>query len=233
MKSLITKTLVSSLVLFIIISFLVLNIKSKKEIQNNEIEEEIQNTIHGNKNENIIKNSTKLNKTYLYIYDFVVIMFILLMIFFIFYNGFYKGCIKSLFIWSFFVICTPIPEAGLLISLPLKRYFGLKMDLSQIAVSLLACIIIFYFYCIEQKIIKNNLIGNLFIGIMNYKYYSIILLSIVSSVLTSNLLDNIINHFINKDEINHLYLKIGTIFIFILIYIYLLNNLLNVMNKKK
>ena len=233
MKSLITKTLISSLVLFIIISFLVLNIKSKKEIQNNKIEEEIQNTIHGNKNENIIKNNTKLNKTYLYIYDSVVIMFILLMVFFIFYNGFYKGCIKSLFVWSFFVLCTPVPEAGLLISLPLKRYFGFKMDVSQFAVSLFACMLLFYFYCIEQKIIKNNLIGNLFLGLINYKYYSIIFISVISSVLTSNLLDNIINHFINKDEINHLYLKIGTIFVFILIYIYLLNNLLNVMNKKK
>lgn len=231
MKSLITKTLISSLVLFIIISFLVLNIKSKKEIENNEIEEEIQNTIDGN--QNIIKNNSKLNKTYLYIYDAVVIMFILLMVFFIFYNGFYKGCIKSLFIWSFFVICTPVPEAGLLISLPLKRYFGFKMDLSQIVVSLFAFMLLFYFYCVEQKIIKNNLIGNLFLGLINYKYYSIIFISVISSVLTSNLLDNIINHFINKDEINHLYLKIGTIFVFILVYIYLLNNLLNVMNKKK
>ena len=131
-----------------------------------------------------------------------------------------------------FGIMTPIPEAGLLICLPLKRYFGLKMDISQIAVSLLACIIIFYFFCIEKKVIKNNLLGNLFIGLINYKYYSIILLSIVSSVLTSNLLDNIINHFINKDEIKYLYLKWVLIFIFVLIYIYLLNNLLNVINVK-
>ena len=225
MKSLITKTLISALILFIIISFLILNIKSKKEIQDIKNEEEIQNTINEKK--------IKLNKTYLYIYDAIVIIFILLIIFFIFYNGFYKGCIKSLFVWSFLVICTPIPEAGLLISLPLKRYFGLKMDISQIAVSLLACIIIFYFFCIEKKVIKNNLLGNLFIGLINYKYYSIILLSIVSSVLTSNLLDNIINHFINKDEIKYLYLKMGTIFIFVLIYIYLLNNLLNVINVKK
>lgn len=227
MKSLITKTLLSSLILFIMISFLILNIKSKKEIQNIENEEEIQNTINGTKKIN------KLNKTYLYIYDAVVIMFILLMVFFIFCNGFYKGCIKSLFVWSFFILCTPVPEAGLLISLPLKRYFGFKMELSQIVVSLFACMIIFYFYCIEQKIIKNNLIGNLFLGLINYKYYSIIFISFISSVLTSNLLDNIINHFINKDEINHLYLKMGTIFVLLLIYIYLLNNLLNVMNKKK
>jgi len=229
MKSLLTKTLLSSLVLFIIISFLILNIKSKKEIQNIENEEEIQNTINGNQN----KNVTKLNKTYLYIYDVVVIMFILLMVFFIFCNGFYKGCIKSLFIWSFFILCTPVPEASLLISLPLKRYFGFKMELSQIVVSLFACMIIFYFYCVEQKIIKNNLIGNLFLGLINYKYYSIIFISVISSVLTSNLLDNIINHFINKDEINYLYLKMGIIFVLLLIYIYLLNNLLNFMNKKK
>jgi hypothetical protein len=229
MKSLLTKTLLSSLVLFIIISFLILNIKSKKEIQNIENEEEIQNTINGNQN----KNVTKLNKTYLYIYDVVVIMFILLMVFFIFFNGFYKGCIKSLFVWSFFILCTPVPEAGLLISLPLKRYFGFKMELSQIVVSLFACMIIFYFYCVEQKIIKNNLIGNLFLGLINYKYYSIIFISVISSVLTSNLLDNIINHFINKDEINYLYLKMGIIFVLLLIYIYLLNNLLNFMNKKK
>jgi len=218
MKSLITKTLISVFILFIILSFFILNIDNKEN----------KNTAYLSEEE-LEKNQK--NKTYLYIYDVIVILFILLFIFFIFYNGLYKGTIKSLFIWAFFVLCTPVPEAGLLISLPVKRYFNIRMDICQTFVSLLALFMIFYFYYTDKKVINTNFIGKLFNGLVKYNYYIIMILSVLSSILTSNLIDNIINYYIYDKNINHLYIKSGIIFIFVIIYFYLLNQLINKINK--
>ena len=218
MKSLITKTLISVFILFIILSFFILNIDNKEN----------KNTAYLSEEE-LEKNQK--NKTYLYIYDVIVILFILLFIFFIFYNGLYKGTIKSLFIWAFFVLCTPVPEAGLLISLPVKRYFNIRMDICQTFVSLLALFMIFYFYYTDKKVINTNFIGKLFNGLVKYNYYIIMILSVISSILTSNLIDNIINYYIFDDNINHLYLKSSIIFIFVIIYFYLLNQLIDKVNK--
>lgn len=222
MKSIITKTLISTFILFVFLSFLILNIHSNKNNENNNKNENNNN----NENENNDKNENK-NNTYLYIYDGIVILFILLLIFFVFYNGLYKGCLKSLFIWAFFVLCTPIPEAGLLISLPLKKYFNIRMDICQTFVSLLALVMILYFYYNNKNIVKTNYIGTLFIGLMNYRYYSIIILSVLSSILTSNLIDNIINYYIYDTTINYIYIKSCIIFVFVIIYFYLLNQLIN------
>lgn len=216
MKSLITKTLITTFILFTILSFLLLNINQDNiEDQQNE-------------QENIIKKQ----KTYLYIYDGLVILFLLVLIFFIFYNGYIKGCIKSLFIWAFFVACTPIPEAGLLFSLPLKKYFNISMHISQTLVSLLSIGILYYFYKFENKTIQNYLIGKLFIGLITYKYFSIIIISIISSIFTSEFINNIIDNYMLGKKINHIQLKLILIALFVLSYSLILNSLINKINMK-
>lgn len=209
MKSLITKILASMFILFTVFSFLILNL-NKGNI--NTIEEEKEN---------------EKQKTYLRIYDCIVLLFLITLITYISYNGYVVGCIKSLFIWGFFVLCTPIPEAGLIITLPLKRYLNVPMHITQIIVSLCALGILTYFYIYEKNIIKSYKIGKLFMELIALKYFSIIILSILSSIYTSNLIDNFINHYIHKDKINYLYLKITIIVLCIIVYIYLLNSLLN------
>ncbi len=214
MKSLITKTLISVFILFVILSFLILNSNNNKKVFSTEEE-----------------NNEEKQKTYLYIYDTIVLIFLFLLIIYVFYNGYVKGCIKSLFIWAFFVTCTPVPEAGLLFSLPLKRYLKIPMHISQTLVSFLALGMLYYFFINEKKTIDSYLVGKIFLGLINFKYYSIILISIVSSVLTSELIDNIINNYISKTKISYIYIKIYVIVFFILIYTYLLNSLINKIKK--
>lgn len=210
MKSLITKTLISVFIFFIILSFLILN--SNKNIQIKSIEEE---------------HEVDKQDTYLYLYDIVVIIFLFTLIFFIVYNGYIKGCIMSLFVWSFFVTCTPIPEAGLLISLPLKKYFNISLHICQTFVSLLAIGMLYYFYLYEKTNIIKCIVGKLFLGLINLKYFSIIIISILSSILTSELIDNVINNYIYKEKIEYMNVKISIIGIFVLVYTYLLNSLIN------
>lgn len=213
MKSLITKTLISTFILFVSLSFLTLNIYHNNNLQ--------------------AKDKDDLEKkTYLYIYDSIVLIFLLLLIFYIFYNGYFKGCIKSLFLWAFFVICTPIPEAGLLFSLPLKRYFNIPMHICQVLVSVLALGMLFYFYSYEKKTIKTYLIGKLFLELINLKYFSIIIISIISSVFTSEFINNIIDNYIDKKKINYVEFKLILISIFVVFYSIMLNSLINKIDMK-
>lgn len=219
MKSLITKTLISAFILFVSLSFLILNISHTNTFDK--------------KNINLVKKEDEdKKKTYLYIYDSIVFIFLVMLIFYIFYNGYLKGCIKSLFLWAFFVICTPIPEAGLLFSLPLKRYFNIPMHICQAFVSVLALGMLFYFYSYEKKTIKTYLIGKLFLELINLKYFSIIIISIISSVFTSEIINNIIDYYIDKKKINYIYLKSILIIVLVLSYSLILNSLINKINMK-
>ena len=215
MKSLITITLITSFITFTILSSLLININTDK-ISDVPIDEE-----------NIIKKQ----KTYLYIYDVLVILFLFLLIFYIIYNGYVKGCIMGLFVWAFFIVSTPIPEAGLLVSLPLKRYLNISIHISQTFVSLLALFVIYYLYFNEYKTINKCIIGKLFTSLNNFKYYSIIIISIICSIFTSEFIDNIIDNYINKEKINYIHFKLGFIAFLIIIYSFLMNSLINKINK--
>ncbi len=48
------------------------------------------------------------------------------------------GGIASALTWSFFVLCTPIADAGFLLDFPLRLLFGIRMLISEIAVWALA-----------------------------------------------------------------------------------------------
>lgn len=52
--------------------------------------------------------------------------------------GFKFGIFNSIIIWCLFVVATPIPEAGLLVSVPLKRILGINLDITQWFVSIVA-----------------------------------------------------------------------------------------------
>ena len=47
---------------------------------------------------------------------------------------FRTGSIAALLTWSFFVLCTPVADAGFLLDFPLRLIFGIRMVLSEIAV---------------------------------------------------------------------------------------------------
>lgn len=224
MKTIITKTLITTFIFFIILSFLLMNSYKESKIDTDTDNDNIQQSDF---------NNNLIEKRFLFMYDIIAFIFLFLLLFFIYYNGYSNGCIKSLFIWAFFVACTPVPEAGLLFSLPLKKYFNISMHISQFIVSLLALFILLYFYKFCFKEIKKYQIGELFINLINFKYYSIIILSIISSTLISDLIDNIINNYLIRETINFQEIKIFTISLFVVIYSFLLNSLINKINSQK
>ena len=48
------------------------------------------------------------------------------------------GGIASALTWSFFVLCTPVADAGFLLDFPLRLIFGIRMVISEIAVWVIA-----------------------------------------------------------------------------------------------
>ncbi len=75
----------------------------------------------------------------------VLIKFLLLIALLACYFGYlsYKydlatGGIASALTWSFFVLCTPVADAGFLLDFPLRLIFGIRMVISEIAVWVIA-----------------------------------------------------------------------------------------------
>lgn len=47
---------------------------------------------------------------------------------------FRTGSVAALLTWSFFVLCTPVADAGFLLDFPLRLLFGIRMVLSELVV---------------------------------------------------------------------------------------------------
>lgn len=203
MKAFLSKIFISTILFFIFVAFLIINLST------------------GNTSTNITIN--KKSKLYFYIYDFIMIFFIILIITSIYNNGYDKGILESLFIWAFLVIATPIPEAGLVISLPLKRFFNFSMPLVQLLTSTFALIICLSFY---KQVKKLDYIGYIFNLIMNKKYYLILVVSIISSVITTIVIEDIINRYFLDERISYLATKLSIISILIISYIFLFISLI-------
>ena len=162
----------------------------------------------------LTKNKDKKDEIKFYMYEAINIVFICILIFYISYHGYTKGIYETLFIWAFLAVATPIPESGLLISLPLKKYFNVKMIYSQIIVSIIALLLLYYFY--NQSFIKPLFIGKVFNDIIKNQRYLVFVISIISSIIGSELIDNIIDKLLFYKPIENLVEK-STIFLILII----------------
>ena len=205
MRSIYTNTILSIFLFFVLLSFLLLN-NASSEVA---LEEK--------------------KKIYLYLYDVITVVFICVLIFLIMFKGYFYGLIDAIFIWAFFVIATPVPESGLLISLPLKRFFNIKMTYVQVLVSILAIFLTFYLYKCHGSVVKATYIGRLFDEIVKSKYYIIIVLSIASSILGSELIDNYIDMVVGgSNEIENLQIKLIVMVLLLMTFMLLLNPLVKI-----
>ena len=126
---------------------------------------------------------------------------IFIMIYTIIYKGLKTGLLLFLFSWSFFVVLTPIPEAAVLVTMPIKYMTKLQLERAQVFVSIFAVIIMYYFYTLGSHIIKNTAVNGLFNYIMENKLYHMILLSIASSIIISKFVNDTIDAYTHKDKI--------------------------------
>ena len=129
-------------------------------------------------------NFFKEIKTYTHKHPFVkfsVIVLIFTIYFFISLEkyGFKEGMLTGILTWSFFVFCTPIADAGILVDFPVRLLTGLRMLYSEIIVWVIATIVNIYAMFFYSSIYQNNILLRIFQEIIRkpFPYAIIIILS--------------------------------------------------------
>ena len=129
------------------------------------------------------------------------VLFIIIMLYYTALYGLKKGLFTTFIIWCLFITATPIPEAGLLVSVPLKNILKIDLDTTQWVVSFVALVYIFYAYFNFRLLLKENKSGRFLLRVIDYGSFSIFITSIIASISFSYLLNEIIDNIIYKKTI--------------------------------
>lgn len=112
------------------------------------------------------------------------------------------GGVASILTWSFFVLCTPIADAGFLLDFPLRLLFGIRMLISEIAVWAIAIsvniISLFYFAEYYETTTLTRLLHAILT--MPYPYWSVILLSGLGTFMSIRFADEIMDVVHHRDR---------------------------------
>jgi len=152
------------------------------------------------------------------IYNGVTIIFILLLVYYSVVYNLSQGVFNTIITWCMFVISTPIPEAGLLISIPLKNFFNIHLDITQWIVSFVSVLVIYYFYYNYKANLKQSKAGMYALKIIKLNLYPIFIYSILSSVSISYLFDEFIDFYIYKSKIENVEIYAFISFLSIILY---------------
>ena len=100
--------------------------------------------------------------------------------------GLRTGGVASLLSWSFFVLCTPIADAGFLLDFPLRLLFGIRMVISEIVVWAVAILINVLTLQFAVQAYDTTLLTRLLheIILTPYPYWGVVILSGIGTFLS-------------------------------------------------
>ena len=168
---------------------------------------------------------------------FLIVLFILIAYFIIIAEkyGVQQGIFVTLLSWSFFVLCTPVADAGFLIDFPFRLITRVRMLFSEIIVWVIAISLNLYAFFIKPEVYSKTKLLTLFKHILEnqWPFWSIILISLIGTFVSIRFGDELLDKM--KHHERNLYLKhqhnyklIIMIFLFtvsFILYNYLLKNL--------
>lgn len=128
------------------------------------------------------------------LFNGVSLFFIALFIYFTLMYGYKKGFYHTILTWCILVIATPIPEAGLIVSVPLKHILNINLDYTQMMVSVLSLIYIIYSYIYLKKYMNETKDGRFIVTLLELFEIKIFIISIFTSISISYLINNIIDY---------------------------------------
>ncbi len=144
----------------------------------------------------------------------VLVKFLLLCLILLGYFGFLTyeydlltGGIAALITWSFFVLCTPIADAGFLLDFPLRLLFGIRMIISEVVVWAIAISINVICLLYFSEYYQTTFITQIMEVILTTPspYWWVILLSGIGTFLSIRFGDELMDVFHHKDR--HFYLS--------------------------
>lgn len=151
-----------------------------------------------------------------YCHDHPLVKFIVILFFFLAYLvfsihsfGTHNGILIALLTWSFFVFCTPIADAGIILDFPLRVLTGVRMLYLEIVVWAIALGINLFAYCTNQDIYDATLVTRIFSHILSnpFPYWIIIALSAAGTFMSIYFGDEIMDILALKKEKRDYYLK--------------------------
>lgn len=94
--------------------------------------------------------------------------------------------VAAILTWSFFVLCTPIADAGFLLDFPIRLIFGVRMMYSEICVWIIAILINLFSLIFFFEYYSTTPLLKVFYAILltPYPYWGIILLSALGTFLS-------------------------------------------------
>lgn len=112
------------------------------------------------------------------------------------------GGIAAALTWSFFVLCTPIADAGFLLDFPLRILFSIRMVVSEIAVWAIAIAINVVALIIAPEVYETTALTRLMHQILTtpYPYWAIILLSGLGTFLSIRFSDELMDVLHHRDR---------------------------------
>lgn len=186
----------------------------------------------------LIKNiKTQLHNNPLVKFGAVFLIFVIYLIFSIKQFGAKDGFLVGALTWTFFVLCTPIADAGIILDLPIRLLTGMKMIYSEIGVWCIAIVTNLIIFFSNAAIYENTKVLALFHHILSqpFPFWLIIILSAGGSFLSLIIGDELMDiaYKKKKERTAHKKLKtklriiiLITIFIIIIaVYDFLLNKL--------
>ena len=181
----------------------------------------------------IIKHETK--RSILTRFFFVLAVFIGYLAFISQKYGAKQGFFTAILTWSFFVLCTPIADAGFLIDFPLRLITNMQMVFSEIIVWAIAISINLYAFYTHAKIYTGTAILVLFRHILErpFPFWGIIIISAIGTFASIRFGDELLDKTFHKERAiynkhKHRYKFIVMIFVFgisLILYNFLLKQL--------
>ena len=112
------------------------------------------------------------------------------------------GVVASLLSWSFFVLCTPIADAGFLLDFPLRLLFGIRMIISELVVWAVAIVVNLLTLRFAADAYDTTLVTRLLLEIIMtpYPYWGVVILSGVGTFLSIRFGDELMDVIHHRDR---------------------------------
>ena len=138
--------------------------------------------------------------------------FLLLLAVFAAYSGYVvweyglaAGGLVAALTWSFFVLCTPVADAGFLLDFPVRLITGMRMFICEIIVWLAALGISLATLYLSPDIYERTFLTSLFHKILTtpWPYWSIVVLSTIGTFLSVRLADEMMDVITHREREHH------------------------------
>ena len=115
---------------------------------------------------------------------------------------FATGGVAVALTWSFFVLCTPVADAGFLLDFPLRLLFGIRMVVSELAVWALAIVVNLVTLLLAPEYYQTTLLTRIFAEILltPWPYWGVILLSGIGTFLSVRFGDELMDVMHHRDR---------------------------------